>query len=96
MVGGLQRESKDRHDAIHSLVLPAHGAAAICVVIPEARRRRVETGAIFLHYSASYWKETNIHLNTTIYKYGSACFCCNILYGYKHHSRERERDFKFK
>jgi len=45
----LNGQTEDAHDAVHGLVLPSHGAAAIRRVIPEARAGRVQAGAVFLH-----------------------------------------------
>lgn len=48
----LERQSKDGDDAVHGLVLPAHGARAVRVIVPVAGAGRVQAGAILLHDDA--------------------------------------------
>lgn len=50
----LNRQPKHRHDAVHCLVLPAHRARAVRLVIPEARAGRVQAGPILLHDHACH------------------------------------------
>jgi hypothetical protein len=50
----LQSETVDGDNDVHGLVFPAHGAAAVGAVVPEARTRRVQTGAVFLHHGARH------------------------------------------
>lgn len=49
MCVGLNGQPKDRDDAVHGLIFPADGAAAVGVVIPVAGAGRVQSGAVLLH-----------------------------------------------
>ena len=42
-------EPEDGYDAIHGLVFPPHGAAAVRVVVPVTGARRVEPRPVLLH-----------------------------------------------
>ena len=42
-------EPEDGYDAIHCLVFPPHGAAAVRVVVPVTGARRVEPRPVLLH-----------------------------------------------
>ena len=48
------REPEDGDDAVHGLVLPPDGAAAVRRVVPVARARRVEPRPVLLHYHARH------------------------------------------
>jgi len=48
----LDGESEDGDNAVHGLVLPSHGAAAVRRVVPVAGGGRVEPGPVFLHDDA--------------------------------------------
>lgn len=50
----LDSQSKDAADAVHRLVLPTHRARSVRVIVPVARARRVQTGAVLLHYHTSH------------------------------------------
>ena len=54
----LDGQAEDGHYAVHGLVLPADGAAAVSAVVPVARAGCVETGASLLHDDARYWRST--------------------------------------
>ena len=45
----LDGEPEDGHDAIHRLVLPPDGAAAVRGVVPVTRARRVQPRSVLLH-----------------------------------------------
>lgn len=42
-------QSEGADDAVHGLVLPAHGAAPVSGAVPEARACRVQAGSVLLH-----------------------------------------------
>lgn len=42
-------QSEGADDAVHGLVLPAHGAAPVSGAVPEARACRVQARSILLH-----------------------------------------------
>jgi len=48
----LDGESKDGYNAVHGLVLPSDGAAAVRRVVPVAGGGRVKAGPVFLHDDA--------------------------------------------
>lgn len=50
----LEGQAKDRDNAVHGLVLPAHSAGPICVVVPVAGTGCVQASAILLHNDAGH------------------------------------------
>ena len=46
----LDGESKDGYNAVHGLVLPSDGAAAVRRVVPVAGGGRVKAGPVFLYH----------------------------------------------
>ena len=45
----LDGEPEDGYDAVHRLVFPPHGAAAVRGVVPVTGARRVEPSSVLLH-----------------------------------------------
>ena len=61
----LDGESEDGDNAVHGLVLPSHGAAAVRRVVPVAGGGRVEPGPVFLCHRRDINVFTNyINFNT--------------------------------
>lgn len=63
----LDGQTKHGHDAIHGLVLPAHRAAAVRRVVPEARAGRVQPRTVLLHDRARHCNtDTNVRSNAHV------------------------------